>query len=459
MRRQSFKATLWATCLFLAGVGHAATVPTTYVLKELGNQQNHQTPGRINNAGEIIGSITSPSCCLYTGAIFWTASGELKSASPIAPRSSYALIGLNNVGQVVGRFDYTGAEYPKPAPAWTIENLPGKTLVTVKDAAAVNDVGQVVTPTGLYVLDGELLTNIATLGGAVNIPRALNNAGVAVGSYQLVGQSGWRAALWSGSTGRDLGTLGGTNSDAYDVNDGGVIVGQAQTAGDAARHAVRWDGYNATAIDLGTLGGQNSMARAINKSGVVVGSAQDAAGVQRATMWADGKVIDLNTLLLPGSLPAGTVLDAAYDINDAGQILVKIPSGGPDIIESGGFLMAPSSGPVIPVVTCKVSYKVSTSNLIGFTANVTVSNLSDAPLTGWNVGWTYSANPFIIASSNAKIKVSGAAVKATPVTANLTIAAKGQTVFTFTSLKGKLVPTVSGLTADLGGKICTTTVE
>ncbi|MGH6646388.1 cellulose binding domain-containing protein [Aquabacterium sp.] len=456
MKSRFFKATLLATSLWLAGVGHAATASTAYVLKELGNQQNHQTPVAINNLGEIVGVVTSPSCCLYSGALFWTASGELKSASPIAPRTNYSLVGLNNVGQLIGRYDYSGADYPKPAPAWTLQDLPGKSVVSIKDAVAVNDHGLVATTTGLYLLSGEWLLDFNTLGSG-NVLRALGNGGMAVGSYQLSGQSAQHAAAWSGSFGSDLGTLGGSSSNAFDINDDGVIVGQAQTAGDAARHATRWDAYSNAIVDLGTLGGQNSTARAINKLGVVVGSAQDANGVQRATMWVDGKAIDLNTLLVPGSLPAGTVLDAAYDINDAGQILVKIPSGGPNIIEAGGFLMTPY---VAPVVACTASYKItSTNNLIGFAVKVTVSNLGDAPLTGWNVGWTYSASPFIIASSNAKLKVVGTTVKATPVTANQTIAAKGSTAFTFTSLKGKTIPTVSGLTADLGGKTCTTTVE
>ena len=70
--------------------------------------------------------------------------------------------------------------------------------------------------------------------------------------------------------------------------------------------------------DLGTLGGSSSEARAVDYFGDVVGSAQNAAGLPRAFVWRDGHMIDLNTVLAPGS---GWVLESAAAIADTQQIV------------------------------------------------------------------------------------------------------------------------------------------
>jgi probable HAF family extracellular repeat protein len=464
MRVSSFNTILLAACFFQTSTAQAAGAPSFYAFKEIpyaSGSQGMQNPLKINNAGVAAGY---SGCCGTADAAIWAANaGPVTTLNDPAPKQNYRLDGINNAGQVVGSYHYSGTTSPLPASAWRFDKLPTgwQLILPPFIASAINDQGQILADKGaLYNQNSELLFDFSTLGGTQKVAMALNNGGLAVGFSTLAGDAVTHAALWQAGVATDLGTLGGLNSRAFDINDDAVVVGESQTAGNADTHAVRWNGGVAT--DLGALPGHSSSrAVAINKAGFAVGYSVSADGRKRATLWDGGTAIDLNNYLPAALGSQGIVLSEAVDINDAGQILVKnltVTSSGYVIEPLGvGYLMSPA---VAPVVACTASYKItSTHNLIGFAVKVTVSNLGDVPLSGWNVGWTYSANPFIIASNNAKLKVSGATVKATPVTANQTIPAKGSTAFTFTSLKGKTIPTVNGLTADLGGKTCTSKVE
>jgi probable HAF family extracellular repeat protein len=64
------------------------------------------------------------------------------------------------------------------------------------------------------------------------------------------------------------------------------------------------------AVDLGTLGGLSSRATAVNNRDEVVGVADTSTGEDRAFLWRNGTMIDLN---LPGCVP--------FDVNDRGQIV------------------------------------------------------------------------------------------------------------------------------------------
>ena len=68
--------------------------------------------------------------------------------------------------------------------------------------------------------------------------------------------------------------------------------------------------------DLGTLGGNNSVAWSINDLDQVVGYSQNAEGNERAFIWQDGVMTDLNTLV-----SAGFTLVSATSINNLSQII------------------------------------------------------------------------------------------------------------------------------------------
>jgi probable HAF family extracellular repeat protein len=69
--------------------------------------------------------------------------------------------------------------------------------------------------------------------------------------------------------------------------------------------------------DLGTLGGTSSSATAVNDSGQVVGYSLIASVAVHAFLYSGGQMLDLNSLVAPGS---GFTLVQANGISDTGYI-------------------------------------------------------------------------------------------------------------------------------------------
>ena len=101
----------------------------------------------------------------------------------------------------------------------------------------------------------------------------------------------------------------------------GALANLSTFAFGTPSHAFLWSG--GVLHDLGTLPGHAvSQARGVNNLHQVVGLSAPP-GIQgffdsRAFLWDRGAMIDLNT---PATAAAGWVLAAAFDINDAGQIV------------------------------------------------------------------------------------------------------------------------------------------
>jgi len=125
--------------------------------------------------------------------------------------------------------------------------------------------------------------------------------------------------LWQDGKVIYLGTLGGKiNNVAYDINNQGQVVGYSDLPGDTTMHGYLWQ-KSTGMIDLGTLPGDvGSDADGINNLGQVVGGSWDADGNDRAYIWQNGVMTDLNTLIPPNS-PL-YLIEATGTINDWGQI-------------------------------------------------------------------------------------------------------------------------------------------
>jgi probable HAF family extracellular repeat protein len=94
-------------------------------------------------------------------------------------------------------------------------------------------------------------------------------------------------------------------------------VGSVGPAG--GEHAFLYD--TSGLHDLGVLPGfDRSIGRALNDLGEVVGHVGPINGTERAFLYNNGAMTDLNTLLDPVS-GAGWVLQDALGINDSGQIV------------------------------------------------------------------------------------------------------------------------------------------
>jgi probable HAF family extracellular repeat protein len=163
------------------------------------------------------------------------------------------------------------------------------------------------------------MTDMGNLGGTCGTPTWMNNRGQVVGVMDLAGDQVGHAFLWDKKEGlKDLGTLEGYSVSAYAnwINDAGEIVGESDSL--TASRAFLWK--NGAMTDLGTVAGDTcSGAKSINSRGQIVGwGSADCNHEDHGFLWENGgPIIDLSTLVLPGS--GVTLINALY-INDRGEI-------------------------------------------------------------------------------------------------------------------------------------------
>jgi len=165
-------------------------------------------------------------------------------------------------------------------------------------------------------------------GDPVGMAYAINSWGEATG-WSGNCTTDFHALLWQHGRVIDLGNLGGTmNNEGVDINDQGQVVGYSDLPGDITYpysggtvytfHAFLWQKRSGM-IDLGTLPGDvGSSGDGINNLGQVVGGSWDINDNDRAFIWQNGVMTDLNTLIPPDS-PL-YLIEATGTINDRGQI-------------------------------------------------------------------------------------------------------------------------------------------
>jgi probable HAF family extracellular repeat protein len=261
--------------------------------------------GSLNHQGQVAGfaanSVPDPFSIYYyfvflssngtqTRAFLWDESNGMQDLGTLGTGNDAAALFLNEPGQVAG-FAYTNAA-PNPT-------------------------------TGVPTIDPFLwdktngMQDLGTLGGTFGEPTALNNRGEVIGFSNLSGDQSTDPFLWRQGRLIDLGTntLGGRPLTADAINDAGEVVGQSIFQ-NQSRDAYLW--RNGVATDLGHLSGDcGSRAWGINSNSQIVGVSRPCTGIQgRAFLWENGSMVDLNTLVPPGSLK----LIFPMAINDRGEI-------------------------------------------------------------------------------------------------------------------------------------------
>lgn len=178
---------------------------------------------------------------------------------------------------------------------------------------------------------GKGMKDLGTLGGTLTASvNGLNERGEVVGGSLLSGDVINHPFLWNGEKLIDLtappfgGSAGG---EAYWINEAGEVVGFSGIAAPCpgsvppreAGHGFLW--RNGVVTDLGTIAGTvESEGNFINSKSQIVGDAWSCDfSVLSATLWEDGSLVDLNTLI-PQDTPI-YLYQAAF-IDDRGQIAV-----------------------------------------------------------------------------------------------------------------------------------------
>src|SRR5271165_201749 len=374
-----------------------------FTLTDLGTLPNMGcTPTALSQNGTVAGICTTLGAGLFLAVPsrgFLYKNGALTDLGT-APQTVTVPLGVNDLGTVVGTigafggFGSTFSGSPFSNQNGSVQQIPGApgnyypfailnsgllagTLALSVDPNSLSFTGQAAT------LMGSTLTKLPSATGSQtattqSVAFGMSAGGVIAGASTDVALNTVIPTVWNGTTATALAIPSGYPFALADsVNDNGQAAGVAYseiTSPTTAQvHAVMFSG--STATDLGSLPGyQGSVASGINNSGWVVGFASFNAPIgglnlfpllfaptsQKAVLWVNGTIYDLNTLVTNAG---GFTLDYATAINNAGQIvgtgyinqsqhaflLTPVPSTAPAIAAVvGAGLSVPSVKSVSP---------------------------------------------------------------------------------------------------------------
>jgi probable HAF family extracellular repeat protein len=309
---------------------HTRPIYSATEIPESGNlgTVSNITGSGINNKGDVSGTVAYiPASEFFQQAFIYT--GGVNTG--IENSRTSASYGINNNGQVVGSMYLTPPSGYEPPPHAFIYNSS----------------------------DGSTVTLDILLSGRESIGLAINNAGVITGYLStttcILGSTNptcpgpFHAFLYQGSSPVDIGTLGGTYSEGTGINDQNEIAGVSSVTGSTLNHLFLYAKGHMS--DLGTIAGQSIVNALINDRGEIAGSATGsnfifrghsfekiplapaglnnrghiagsytaANGSSHASLYRDGRLIDLNDLVDPSL----TFLTSANGISDNGKIVAK----------------------------------------------------------------------------------------------------------------------------------------
>lgn len=307
----------------------AATAPaagaTWYIVQDLGALPGDTSAiaTSINSQGDVVGWSNGPGG--YRGFVY-TAAGGMVALPGLPDRPRAFPRKINDAGDIAGTADAGGTDLGH-AVRWrggVPQDLGTLPVGPYSAAWGINNAGDVVGEShtqvnGINVVHAVLYTDALgmvdltpTSDGAT--AHGINDAGQIAG-YRLFGGA-YRAFRWANGSFLDLGVLPGmAHSFGYAIEPGGGVAGHSTSASGNSERIFRYTD-SAGLQDLGGTGEHNT-AFGINASGTVVGALGQSAS--RAFVYTDQAGLqNLNDLI---DQSRGWLLQAAYDINTAGQIV------------------------------------------------------------------------------------------------------------------------------------------
>jgi len=287
----------------------------------------------INNKGEVSGTVTlgPPYGELFQFAFIYAAG----VSTGISFDKGSAGNGINNNGQLVGttnEFYETGLA---PGHAF-LYNSSDNTEVDLEpppsgmqsDGLAINSAGDItgflstgtcsggnfnptcLAPFHAFIYQGSGLVDIGTLGGTYSEGTSINDQNEIAGVSSVPGSSLNHLFLYAEGHMSDLGTVAGESFVNALINNRGEIVGSAtNSAGTESSFIYR--GYSFARIPL--------VAAGLNNKGHIAGSYTAGNGSSHASLYKEGRLVDLNDLVDPSL----TFLTNASGISDNGKIVAS----------------------------------------------------------------------------------------------------------------------------------------
>jgi probable HAF family extracellular repeat protein len=331
-------------------------------------QQIPFTPTDLNDRGDVVG-----------GQYVWNSGNltDLKSQLGVT-NTTFAAKAINNSGQILGdglvvSQPATDAPFTPTLSSDRVFLTDGKTVSQISlnascvgyacpttTAIDINDRGQILygvqVPSGSFSQGQNPDGSKFTFNGG-QLATGINNQSQIAGQRFGSGRSGPGVGIFEEE--QTL-VLTGTvycpiptdcfprETVAKGINDRGQVVGYGpiDVAFSSPLRALFWADPKRHTVgqDLGTLGGSSgyfsfsSVANSINNSSQIVGYSYTPDGEQRAVIWEDGVLVDLNTQL---PIEAGWTLSSATRINNAGQIIGTGLVNG----QEQGYLLTPEPIP------------------------------------------------------------------------------------------------------------------
>lgn len=275
----------------------------------------------LNNRGQVMGRFYNSQGALQ--AFLWengvaTEIGSLGgSSAPSTP------VDINDSGVVLG-----WSETPEGVTRFLFHD--GVLAATEGVLWAINDRGHTVGD-ALYA-DGAR-TEAPAMGNGPSEALALNESDHATGFGRPL-PFGWHPFLWAGAEFTDLGTLGGPAGQGWDINERDQIVGWMHNSSIRDRPFLYDQGQ---VIDLGSVSGSDSgVATSINNRGDIVGYDGVRGAPEEGWVGRRGQLTALSSLLVDGS--CFQIIDP-IEINDSGYIAGR--AWDCDLSSSHGVLLEP----------------------------------------------------------------------------------------------------------------------